>query len=137
MLDLSIAPVCAGCKPVPAQPVMQTQFQKVCMRVRYLVPCLLFSMAAFAQQGPSGQAAANDNPAAGGGPITVEGCVTSVNGHFSLATRSGMFRLKGDHDSLFGHDGQQVRVTGTVTPGKKKAQTLKISEIKKLSDTCQ
>ena len=108
------------------------------MRIRYLLPCLpVLSVAGFAQQSASGQGTPSDNPAAGGGPITVEGCVTSVNGHFSLATHSGMFRLKGDHDSLFGHNGQQVRVTGTVTPGKKKVQTLKVSEIKKLSDTCQ
>jgi len=74
-----------------------------------------------------GQGSGNDPSAADGGPITVEGCLTSVNGYFSLATRSGLLRLKGDHDSLFGHNGQQVRVTGTVTSGKKKApQTLKI-----------
>jgi hypothetical protein len=61
--------------------------------------------------------------------------VTSINGYFSLVTRSGQFRLKGDHDSLLGHNGQQVRVTGTLT--KKGPQTLKITELKKVSDTCQ
>ena len=109
------------------------------MRIRYLAASLvLFSLAAFPQQPSPSQGAPNDNPAAGGGAITVEGCLISVNGYFSLATRSGVLRLKGDHDSLFSHNGQQVRVTGTVTSGKKNAaQILKISDLKKLSDTCQ
>lgn len=116
---------------------MRTQIEEPRMRIRYLLPCLVFSVVGFAQQPAPGQGTPNDNPGAGGGPVTIEGCVTSVNGHFSLATRSGMLRLKGDHDSLFGYNGQQVRVTGTMTSGKKKVQTLKISEIKKLSDSCQ
>jgi hypothetical protein len=106
------------------------------MRTWYLLSCLLLlSLATFAQQSPSSQSTSNDNSAGSGGPITVEGCVTSINGSFFLATPSGQFRLKGDHDSLLGHNGQQVRVTGTVT--KKEPQTLKISHLKKVSDTCQ
>ena len=42
--------------------------------------------------------------------------MTSMNGSFSLATRSGLIRLKGDHDSLFGHNGQQQQNTRQETP---------------------
>ncbi len=107
------------------------------MRTRYLFAgVLLFSLAAFAQQ--SGQGGSNDASSAGAGPITVEGCITSTNGYFSLATRTGLIRLKGDHDTLFGRNGQQVRITGTMSSSKKNnPQTLKISAMKKLSDTCQ
>lgn len=65
------------------------------MRTWYLLSCiLLLSRLAFAQQSPSSQGTSNDNSAGSGGPITVEGCVTSINGYFSLVTRSGAFRLK-------------------------------------------
>lgn len=109
------------------------------MRTWCLLPCLiLLSLTTLAAQSSSGQGMSNDNSGANGGPITVEGCVTSFNGYFSLLTRGGVFRLKGDHDSLLGHNGQQVRITGTVTPaGKKGSKALKIAELKKIADTCQ
>jgi hypothetical protein len=106
------------------------------MPARYLFAgVLLFSLTAFAQQ--SSQGGSSDASSASG-PITIEGCITSMNGYFSLATRTGLIRLKGDHDTLFGRNGQQVRVTGTMSSAKKNSpQTLKISAMKKLSDTCQ
>ena len=106
------------------------------MRTSYLLVVLLsLSLTAFAQQSPSGQAVPNTNPGDVSGAITVEGCVTSINGYFLLMTHNGQFRLKGDHDSLLGHDGQQVRIVGIVT--KKTPQTLKINELKKIADSCQ
>jgi hypothetical protein len=109
------------------------------MRTWSLLLCLslVVSAAAFALQSASREGVAN-NDSPGSGQITIEGCVTSINGSFSLETRNGMLRLKGDHDSLLGHNGQQVRITGTVSPvGKKGPQTLRISDLKKVSDTCQ
>jgi hypothetical protein len=111
-------------------------FRELYMRTSYLLLGLLsLSLMAFAQQSPSGQAASNNNPGETNGPITVEGCVTSINGYFLLMTHNGQFRLEGDHDSLFGHDGQQVRIVGIVT--KKAPQTLKINELKKIADSCE
>lgn len=107
------------------------------MRTWNLLPCLLLlSLAAIAQQSPSGQNASN-NASGDTGGVTVVGCVASLNGYFTLETRSGeVYRLKGDHDALVGHNGKQVAISATMT-GSKKAQTLKISTMKKISDTCQ
>jgi len=77
-------------------------------------------------------------------PKTVEGCVISINGAFTLGTPNGeRYILKGDHDTLFSYNGKQVRITGTVkksssgssSPGE--TRTLKVSGIKKVYDTCQ
>ncbi len=105
------------------------------MRGRFLVTCafLLFSLTAAASPPDSSQ------------PKTIEGCVSSINGAFMLGTPSGeRFILKGDHDTLFGYNGKQVRITGTVkksakgsAPSPGEPQTLKVSDIKKVYDTCQ
>jgi hypothetical protein len=108
------------------------------MRTWNLVACLLLlSLAAIAQQSPLGQNATNNSASGGTGAVTVVGCVNSLNGYFTLETRGGeVYRLKGDHDALLGRIGKQVAISGTMT-GSKKAQTLKISTMKKISDTCQ
>ncbi len=108
------------------------------MRTWILLPCLvLLSLVAVAQQSSSGQNATNNAASGSTGAVTVVGCVASLNGYFTLETRGGeVYRLKGDHDALVGHNGKQVAISGTMT-GSKKAQTLKISTMKKISDTCQ
>jgi len=118
------------------------------MRTWYLLPCLLLlSLTTFAQQAPSSQGTANDTPAGSGDSTTVVGCVTGVNGSFTLGTPNGdLYRLKGHHNALFHYNGMEVRVTGTVTPSKPSSaskrvsgtmpQTLKIAKIEKLRDTC-
>jgi hypothetical protein len=78
-------------------------------------------------------------------PQTIEGCVMSINGSFTLGTPNGeRYILKGDHDTLFSYNGKQVRITGTVkkpSGGSSSLQgeprTLKVSDIKKVYDTCQ
>ena len=78
-------------------------------------------------------------------PKTIEGCVASINGVFMLGTPNGeRYILKGDHDALFSYNGKQVRITGTVKtdsdggPSPAGApRTLKVSDIKKVYDTCQ
>ena len=79
----------------------------------------------------------------GGNPITVSGCLMSVNGGFSLSTHNGdRYVLKGDHNTMFGYNGKLVQVTGTVKSPKKsssdaKPVTLRVTEIKKVADFCQ
>ncbi|HEY4959879.1 MAG TPA: hypothetical protein VII29_03375 [Terriglobales bacterium] len=96
--------------------------------------CFLLSLVVWAEPSDS-------NP-----PKTIEGCVASINGAFMLGTASGeRYILKGDHDALFSYNGKQVRITGTVkksangsspsSPGE--PRTLKVSDIKKVYDTCQ
>jgi hypothetical protein len=78
-------------------------------------------------------------------PQTIEGCVMSINGAFTLATPNGeRYILKGDHDTLFSYNGKQVRITGTVkkpsgssSSSQGEPRTLKVSDIKKVYDTCQ
>jgi hypothetical protein len=108
------------------------------MRTWILLPCLLLlSLMSLAQQSPSSQGTPNDAPAASAAAMTVVGCVSSMNGYFTLGTRRGdLYRLKGDHDTLFGYNGKEVAISGTVTSSEK-GRTLQISKIKKVSDTCQ
>ena len=108
------------------------------MRTWILLPCLLLlSLMSLAQQSPSSQGTSNDVPAASAAAMTVVGCVSSMNGYFTLGTRRGdLYRLKGDHDTLFGYNGKEVAISGTVTSSEK-GRTLQISKIKKVSDTCQ
>ena len=75
-------------------------------------------------------------------PITIEGCVIGVNGAFRLSTANGeTYLLKGHHSSLFDYNGKQVRITGTVSKPEKGSsgapRTLKVTEIKKVYDSCQ
>ena len=104
------------------------------MRGWWLVSvCLFLSLTAVAWQSDSQQ------------PKTIEGCVASINGAFMLGTPNGeRFILKGDHDALFSYNGKQVRITGTVKKSGKASgssqgepRTLKVSDIKKVYDTCQ
>ena len=94
--------------------------------------CFLLSLAALAAPSDSAQ------------PKTIEGCVISINGAFRLNLPNGSsYILKGDHSTLFSYNGMQVQVTGTVkkSSGSSSAsgvpQTLKVSDIKKVHDTCQ
>ena len=108
------------------------------MRTWTLLPCLLLlSLLTVAQQSPPSQTNPNSAPTGESGAMTVVGCVNSINGHFTLGTRRGdLYRLKGDHDTLFGYNGMEVAISGTVTSSEKR-RTLHISKIKKVSDTCQ
>lgn len=104
------------------------------MRSWLLVGCFLsLSLVAFAA------------PPANKQPQTIEGCIVSINGAFTLGTPNGdRYILKGDHDTLFSYNGKQVRITGTVkksadgsSPSPGEPRTLKVSDIKKVYDTCQ
>jgi hypothetical protein len=71
-------------------------------------------------------------------PITVAGCVMSVNGSFKLLTQDQTYTLKGHHNALFGYNGKLIEVTGTVShpshPGV--PVVLTITKLKKLADSC-
>jgi len=104
------------------------------MRAWFVASCvLLLSLTAFAAPSDNNQ------------PKTIEGCVISINGAFTLGTPNGeRYILKGDHDTLFSYNGKQVRITGTVkkssngsSASQGEPRTLKVSDIKKEYDTCQ
>jgi hypothetical protein len=108
------------------------------MRTWLLLPCLLLSsLMTFAQQSSPSQGSSNGAPTGSVAAMTVVGCVNSINGYFTLGTRNGdLYRLKGDHDTLFSYNGKEVAITGTVTSSEK-TRTLQVSKIKKVYDTCQ
>ena len=104
------------------------------MRRWFLLPCLwLLSVTAL-----PGQSGSNPRK-------TIEGCVISINGVFTMGTPNGdHYILKGNRDTLFSYNGMQVRITGTVkncsngssaSPGE--PCTLQVSKIKKVYDVCQ
>jgi hypothetical protein len=109
------------------------------MRVRVLVSSflllfLLLSLTALASPQHSSQPDSQ--------PKTIEGCIVGINGAFRLGTPNGeTYLLKGDHATLFSYNGKQVRVTGTVKKASKGSsavpRTLKVSDIKKVYDSCQ
>jgi hypothetical protein len=78
---------------------------------------------------------------AGHTPITVSGCLMSMNGRFKLLTPSQTYVLKGHQNSLFSYNGMLLEVTGTVETASKPPSpgipvVLHISSVKKLADTC-
>jgi hypothetical protein len=75
-----------------------------------------------------------------GVPTTLTGCLTGLNGSFTLQTSDGIRHiLIGSRNELLSHNGQLVVVTGT--PGtSKRAVALyefQVSSVKKLADVCQ
>jgi len=73
-------------------------------------------------------------------PITVSGCMMSMNGTFRLMTPGQTYVLKGHQSSLFSYNGKLIEVTGTVDANAKPAPgipiVLHITKIHKLADTC-
>jgi hypothetical protein len=78
---------------------------------------------------------------------SIEGCLTSSNGSYTVGTLSGdLYQLENGHD-LRKYNGQEVRITGRVTPphpGSSPSNVLdqqyaklKVQKIKKVFDTCQ
>jgi len=92
----------------------------------------------FSQQSnnPLGSAAA-----APGSPAKLSGCLMNVNGTFYLLTANReRFMLKGKHNAMFSHNGQQVEIT--VKPDKDSSAhgsptTLTVTHIEQLAQVCQ
>lgn len=117
-------------------------------RLRTLLCLGLFSFLAstapFAQDkaaGAAGQAGANGNT------VTVTGCLTGMDGHYTLGTMSDqLYLLQGDSALLKKFNAQRVRITGSVSeppPHKsdrdvlsQQPPSLSVTTIKKVADTC-
>ena len=88
-----------------------------------------------------------NTPPAANDMKTVKGCLTGLDGRYTLGTDSDdLYLLKGD-DELFRHyNAKRVRVTGTLNPSEKEKSradaldyqppTLTVSKITKLQDNC-
>jgi len=79
---------------------------------------LLLSAICLAQQTSStNQGTSNASSTAKSAPITVIGCVSGLEGVYTLGSETGnLYRLAGDSSSFRRYLGQTVRITGTTSP---------------------
>ncbi|HXJ89068.1 MAG TPA: DUF5818 domain-containing protein [Candidatus Binatia bacterium] len=88
---------------------------------------------------------------AGGGHMTVEGCLSGSNGNFTLTDKNGTsYQLTGDPAKLSEHVGHEVKVTGSSASAEAGAsgsaessaagsagETLHVTSLKHISKTCK
>jgi len=87
-----------------------------------------------------------------GGQTTVEGCLSSSNGNYTLTDQKGtMYQLTGDTAKLSEHVGHEIKVSGTSTSAGKSAssmgttnntsesaeETIQVTSVKHISKTCK
>ncbi len=98
-----------------------------------LVCCLSFSQQS---NNPPGSTASTAST-----PAKLSGCLMNINGTFYLLTANReRFMLKGKHNTMFSHNGQQVEIT--VKPDKDSSAhgsptTLTVTHIEQLAQVCQ
>jgi Protein of unknown function (DUF5818) len=78
---------------------------------------------------------------------TIEGCLSSANGKYTLTDQQGTsYDLAGDTSKLANHVGHEVKITGTTSSGSdsnatssggSSGQTLQVSSMKHVSKTCK
>jgi hypothetical protein len=106
---------------------------------------LTFAPQVFAQDG-SGTSKPSV-PSANAAPITVVGCLTGIDGRYTIGTSSDkIYTVEGDPDQLRRFNSVTVKITGVVGPSKHETshtdalsyqlQTLTVSKIKKVADSC-
>src|SRR5215469_9561799 len=114
------------------------------MRQILLLSVLLLGVSwAVAQNSPasSGQKA----PSAGAGSQTVEGCLSSSAGKYTLTDEQGKtFELTGDTSKLAEHVGHEVKITGSSgsaaaggSAASSGSQSLEVSSVKHVAKTCK
>ena len=115
---------------------------------------LLLAFAFFAVVGLGGAMAQSfapaqqkNTPPAANEMKTVKGCLTGLDGRYTLGTDSDdLYLLKGDDELFRRYNTKRVRVTGTLTPSEKdkskadaldyQPPTLTVTKITKLQDNC-
>lgn len=113
----------------------------------FITTILATSPGICAQQGTPKQPGSSSTTKSGGSK-TIEGCLTRSKESYTLGTRSGdLYELESDGNDLQKFNGQEVRITGPVTPAhagtspsnalEQQYARLKVHKIKKVFDTCQ
>jgi hypothetical protein len=116
-----------------------------------LLACTLICSAAWLLgQGYPSQSGSSQAGNAAAGETTVQGCLQSSNGTYTLTDKSGTtYQLQGDTSKLSAHVGHEVRITGTTTAGGATSSsmgsqaggaqqpTLTVASMKHVSKTCQ
>jgi Protein of unknown function (DUF5818) len=117
-----------------------------------LALAILCSAAWLQAQDPSSQSSHPTSAQAGAASsqTSVEGCLQSSNGTFTLTDNAGTtYQLQGDTSKLSKHVGHQVQITGSTsgssaaaasgstTQGSSHQQTLTIDKVKHVADSCK
>jgi len=70
------------------------------------------------------------------GPTTIQGCLSSTDGHYQVTDKSGkVYQLSYDASKLAHHVGHLIKVTGTVdTSGAQ--PVVKVQTLTHIADTC-
>ena len=116
--------------------------------IRLLLSISLLALVSAAQEGTSTPGQSPSGASKSGPSKSIEGCLTSSNGSYTLGTLSGdLYQLENSGHDLRKYNGQEVRITGRVTPphpGSSPSNVLdqqyaklKVQKIKKVFDTCQ
>ncbi len=103
-----------------------------------------------AQDQYGAQSGSSQTGAASSGKMTVQGCLQSSNGTYTLTDKSGTtYQLQGDASKLSAHVGHEVKITGTTSgssatsssmgaqAGGTQQSTLTVESMKHVSKTCQ
>ncbi|MGA8493423.1 MAG: hypothetical protein WB711_23580 [Terriglobales bacterium] len=119
------------------------------MRHLLLLSVLLLSACWAAAQTYSGQSGSTHSTSTGS-TTTIEGCLSSNNGSYTLTDSHGkIFDLAGDTSKLSEHIGHTVKITGTSTAAPASSsssamgqtssshETIDVSSVKHISKTCK
>ena len=112
----------------------------------FLLTLLLLMSAAWLQAQTSPQSDANQTAGqTTSGHTTVEGCLQTSGGNYTLTANNGTtYQLTGDTSKLSDHVGHEVKITGTsstaassTTAGAPSQATLEVKSMKHISKTCK
>lgn len=116
-----------------------------------LALAILCSAAWLQAQNPSSQTshAIPTQAGAASGQTSVEGCLQSSNGSFTLTDNAGTtYQLQGDTSKLSKHVGHEVQITGSTsgssaaaasgsTPAGSQQKTLTVEKVKHIAESCK
>ena len=89
--------------------------RKCCLQLSTLLLSAMWLLAR--QTSSTNQGNSNARSSAKSAPITVIGCVSGLEGVYTLGSETGnLYRLAGDRSSFRRYVGQTVRITGTTSP---------------------
>ena len=101
--------------------------------------CLIFASLLLCTFGFSQES--NSAPTTVSTPAKISGCLMAMNGAFYLTTATGeRFILKGKHNAMFSHNGQQVEVTlksGKDLTAQASPKKLTVTHIEMVAQVCQ
>jgi hypothetical protein len=91
--------------------------------------------------------APNSAPPADSKSVTIKGCLTGFDGHYTIGTsRDDLYVLQGDASLFKRYNGKMVKATGTLSASVQESSTqnalsqqppqFKVSQLRKIADIC-